>query len=68
MAPPPFKAAVDSLAADTPVQYTPHALPEVLVEWNDGPKIGHHELVKLDGEMVYRQVIPGRNAYACLEP
>lgn len=54
--PPPFEAAVASLRADTPAVYVPHALKDVLVEWYDGPKIGHHELVELDGQMVYMQV------------
>lgn len=55
-APPPFAAAVESLKADTPAQYTPHALKDVYVEWYDGPKIGHKELVEEDGKMVYMQV------------
>lgn len=42
--PPPFQAALASLKANTPAQYTPHALRDVLVEWYDGPKIGAHLL------------------------
>ena len=55
-APPPFTAAVASLRQDTPLDYSPHALEDVYVEWYDGPKIGHKELVEEDGRMVYMQV------------
>eukprot|EP00775_Hariotina_reticulata_P008807 gene8807-8986_t len=48
-------AALQSLLADTPVSYTPHALTDVLVEWDNGPKRGHDELVEKDGKMVYMQ-------------
>lgn len=56
LAPDPFAAAAESLRADTPLTYTPHALADVHVEWYEGPKIGHKELVEQDGQMVYMQV------------
>jgi hypothetical protein len=40
-APPPFAAAVASLKADTPAQYTPHALVDVWVGWKNEPKTGN---------------------------
>jgi hypothetical protein len=39
-APEPFQAALTRLKAETPVQYTPHAIQDMLIEWYDGPKIG----------------------------
>lgn len=43
-APPPFQAALDALKAATPAQYSPHALRDILVEWDKngvpGKKIG----------------------------
>jgi len=57
-------AALQSLLDDTPTSYTPHALKDVLVEWDNGPKRGHDELVEKDGRMVYMQV--GSEASAVL--
>jgi hypothetical protein len=57
-APPPFAAAVASLKADTPAQYTPHALKDVWVGWNNEPKTGEGGRSKIcvgfDGELWQR--------------
>lgn len=45
--PEPFQAALASLKADTPAQYTPHALKDMLIEWYDGPKIGKRMQIQL---------------------
>lgn len=50
-----WQAARAALAADTPLSYQPHPLRDILVEWFDGPKQGHDELVEKDGKMVYMQ-------------
>jgi hypothetical protein len=47
-----WRDARAALAAATPLTYTPNTLSEVHVEWNDGPKIGHDELVERDGVQV----------------
>jgi hypothetical protein len=43
-APPPFQSALDALKAATPAQYLPHALRDILVEWDKngvpGKRIG----------------------------
>jgi hypothetical protein len=39
-APPPFQAAVEALKAATPIQYSPHAIPDILMEWDKNDKPG----------------------------